>query len=230
VNSIYLCDSGAQYKDGTTDVTRTMHFGTPTAFEKEAFTRVLKGHIQIDLTVFPRGTTGYILDVISRTSLWKAGLDFRHGTGHGVGSFLNVHEGKTPFSKVRVRHIFLINVLGPQGIGTRIAYNEVPLETGMTVTNEPGYYEDGKFGIRIENVMVVKDVQSKYNFGGRGYLGFEHVTLVPIQTKLVDVNLLTVDEREWLNAYNAECYQKVSPLLEHGSLALKWLEKETKAI
>ncbi|KAJ3328237.1 hypothetical protein HDU76_010333 [Blyttiomyces sp. JEL0837] len=211
VNALYLCDSGAQYLDGTTDVTRTMHFGVPSVFEKEAFTRVLKGHIQLDLTIFPRGTTGYLLDVISRMSLWRGGLDFRHGTGHGVGSFLNVHEG-------------------PHGIGTRIIFNDVPLEAGMTITNEPGYYEDGAFGIRIENVMIVKEVETKNNFGGRGYLGFEHVTVVPIQTKLIDVKLLTPEEKAWINAYNAECYEKVSPLLEKGSQGLNWLVKETRPI
>ncbi|KAI9324572.1 peptidase M24, structural domain-containing protein [Obelidium mucronatum] len=210
-DEMYLCDSGAQYLDGTTDCTRTHHFGTPTAFEKEAYTRVLKGHIQIDLAVFPVGVTGYVIDVLARTALWRAGLDFRHGTGHGVGHYLNVHEG-------------------PHGIGMRIAYNDVPLEKGMTVTNEPGYYEDGKFGIRIENVMVVKEAATPYDFGGKGSLGFEHVTVVPISTKLVDVDLLLPEEREWLNKYHEEVYAKVSPLLKEDELALKWLEKETRAI
>ncbi|KAJ3025590.1 UNVERIFIED_CONTAM: hypothetical protein HDU68_006959 [Siphonaria sp. JEL0065] len=210
-DEMYLCDSGAQYLDGTTDCTRTHHFGTPTAFEKEAYTRVLKGHIQIDLAVYPRGISGYILDVLARTALWRAGLDFRHGTGHGVGHYLNVHEG-------------------PHGIGMRIAYNDVALEPGMTVTNEPGYYEDGKFGIRIENVMVVKEAETPYDFGGKGSLGFEHVTVVPISTRLVDVGLLLPEEREWLNRYHEEVYTKVSPLLVGDELALKWLEKETRAI
>ncbi|KAI8924416.1 aminopeptidase P [Entophlyctis helioformis] len=141
VNKMYLCDSGAQFLDGTTDTTRTMHFGTPTAREKDAYTRVLKGHIQLDMLVFPVGTTGYIIDAISRLPLWRAGLDFRHGTGHGVGSYLNVHEG-------------------PHGIGYRITLNDVKLAEGMTVTNEPGYYEDGAFGIRIENVLLIKKVNT----------------------------------------------------------------------
>ncbi|KAI9014754.1 putative Xaa-Pro aminopeptidase P [Gaertneriomyces semiglobifer] len=211
VNAMYLCDSGAQYRDGTTDVTRTLHFGSPTADEIEAFTRVLKGHIQIDMAVFPKGTTGYILDVLSRMSLWKAGLDFRHGTGHGVGSFLNVHEG-------------------PQGIGQRIAYNDIPLEAGMTVTNEPGYYHDGHFGIRIENVLLTREVSTKHRFGDRPYFGFECVTVVPIQTKLVDVKLLTPEEREWLNSYHKFCWEKVSPLLTEGSDAYEWLKRETKQV
>ncbi|KNC98502.1 aminopeptidase P [Spizellomyces punctatus DAOM BR117] len=211
VDQLYLCDSGAQYKDGTTDVTRTLHFGTPTAEEKDAFTRVLKGHIQIDMAVFPRGTTGYLLDVLARVPLWKAGLDFRHGTGHGVGSFLNVHEG-------------------PHGIGTRIAYNDVQLEAGMTVTNEPGYYKEGSFGIRIENVLLIRDVKTPHNFGDRGYLGFEHVTLVPIQTSLVDIGLLTPEERDWLNAYHTRCWDRVHPLLQEGSDGWKWLKRHTQKI
>lgn len=116
IKQIYLCDSGGQYKDGTTDVTRTYHFGEPTAYEKRCFTRVLQGHIAVDSAVFPQGTTGFLLDPFARHALWKDGLDFRHGTGHGVGSFLNVHEG-------------------PQGIGVRIAYNDTPLAVGMTVTD-----------------------------------------------------------------------------------------------
>ncbi|KAJ3005384.1 hypothetical protein HKX48_000717 [Thoreauomyces humboldtii] len=192
IDQLYLCDSGAQYKDGTTDVTRTISLnGKPSDHERDAFTRVLKGHIQIDLAVFPRGTTGYILDVLARTSLWQAGLDFRHGTGHGVGSFLNVHEG-------------------PHGIGTRIGFNDTPLEAGMSVTNEPGYYEDGNFGIRIENVLLIKEVKTKHNFGDRGYLGFEYVTLVPMQACLIDVELLVPAEREWLNNYHKKCWEKIT--------------------
>ena len=129
---IYLCDSGAQYLDGTTDTTRTLHFGEPTQMEKKAYTLVLKGHIALDLVIFPKGTSGYALDAMARQFLWQQGLDYRHGTGHGVGSYLNVHEG-------------------PIGIGTRPQYTEVPLATGNVISNEPGYYEDGAFGIRIES-------------------------------------------------------------------------------
>ncbi|KAI9193136.1 peptidase M24, structural domain-containing protein [Polychytrium aggregatum] len=208
---IYLCDSGAQYLDGTTDTTRTLHFGTPTEEEKDAFTRVLKGHIQLDLAVFPRGTTGYVLDVLARTALWKGGLDYRHGTGHGVGSYLNVHEG-------------------PHGIGIRIGYNDIPLAPGMVISNEPGFYNDGKFGIRIENIILVKEVETPNNFGGVGYLGFEHVTLVPIQRRLIKVELLTPEERDWVNSYHQEILQKVSPLLSENGLALEWLKRETLPI
>ncbi|KXS19196.1 Creatinase/aminopeptidase [Gonapodya prolifera JEL478] len=208
-NQIYLLDSGGQYNDGTTDTTRTLHFGSPTAQEKDAFTRVLKGHIALDMTVFPKGTTGYVLDAIARRSLWQAGLDYRHGTGHGVGSYLNVHEG-------------------PHGIGTRITLNEVGMVAGMTITNEPGYYADGKFGIRIENLLLVRDANTANNFGDRGYLGFEHVTMVPIQTKLIDGSLLNSEERDWVNKYNVACWEKISPLLEKGSLGWLWLEREAR--
>ncbi|KAI0634735.1 Creatinase/aminopeptidase [Trametes polyzona] len=204
-DQIYLCDSGAQFADGTTDVTRTYHFGTPTAEEKRAFTRVLQGHIAIDIAVFPNGTTG--ADPFARRPLWEDGLDYRHGTGHGVGHFLNVHEG-------------------PHGIGVRIVYNNTPLKPGMTVSNEPGYYADGRFGIRIENIVIVREAQTPNNFGDKGYLRFEHVTMCPIGKNLIDESLLSAREREWLNAYHAEILQKVSPLVEKDERALRWLQRE----
>ncbi|KAI7889388.1 peptidase M24, structural domain-containing protein [Mucor mucedo] len=210
-SQIYLCDSGGQYLDGTTDVTRTFHFGTPTAYEKRCFTRVLQGHIAIDEAVFPQGTTGYLLDPFARQALWKDGLNFLHGTGHGVGCFLNVHEG-------------------PHGIGIRVNYNDTPLAVGMTVTDEPGYYEDGKFGIRIENVILVKKAETPHNFGGRGYLGFEHVTIAPIGLGLIDKDLLSPSEIQWINAYHEECWTKLSPLVADNALTVAWLKKETVAI
>ncbi|CAO3695992.1 unnamed protein product [Rhizopus stolonifer] len=210
-HAIYLCDSGGQYLDGTTDVTRTFHFGTPTAYEKRCFTRVLQGHIAIDQAVFPKGTTGYLLDPFARQYLWKDGLNFLHGTGHGVGSFLNVHEG-------------------PHGIGIRVAYNDTPLAAGMTVTDEPGYYEDGKFGIRIENVIIVKEADTPNNFGGRGYLGFEHVTIAPIGLNLIDIDLLSPSEKKWVNDYHQECLAKLGPMIAHDELATAWLKKETTPI
>ncbi|KAI1789426.1 Creatinase/aminopeptidase [Ganoderma leucocontextum] len=206
-DQIYLCDSGAQYLDGTTDVTRTYHFATPTPEEKRAFTRVLQGHIAIDVAVFPNGTTGYILDPFARRPLWEDGLDYRHGTGHGVGHFLNVHEG-------------------PHGIGVRIAYNSTPLKAGMTVSNEPGYYADGRYGIRIENIVIVRDAHTPNNFGDKGYLRFEHVTLCPMGKNLIDTSLLSVREKEWLNAYHEETQEKVAPLLKNDERALKWLQRE----
>ncbi|KAF8700047.1 Creatinase aminopeptidase, partial [Rhizoctonia solani] len=212
---IYLCDSGGalSFLDGTTDVTRTWHFGTPTAQEKRAFTRVLQGHISIDTAVFPTGTTGYLLDAFARRALWADGLDYRHGTGHGVGHYLCVHEG-------------------PQGIGTRIAYNDTKLKEGMVLSNEPGYYEDGKFGIRIESIVLVRKVSTPNDFGSRGYLGFEHVTMCPIQTKLVDKTLLTAGEIQWLNDYHAEVLKKVGPELAKvgDSRAQAWLQRECAKI
>lgn len=204
---VYLCDSGGQYLDGTTDVTRTLHFGTPTDGQRRAFTRVLQGHIAIDTAIFPSGTSGYIIDTWARRYLWRDGLDYRHGTGHGVGHFLNVHEG-------------------PQGIGTRIAYNSTPLKPGMTVSNEPGYYADGEYGIRIENVVVVREARTPNNFGDKGFLGFEHVTMVPIGRNFIDVSLLSADERGWVDAYHKEVSEKVSPLLEGDARAKAWLHRE----
>ncbi|KAG1779396.1 peptidase M24, structural domain-containing protein [Suillus placidus] len=216
-DQIYLCDSGGQYLDGTTDVTRTLHFGTPTDEEKRAFTRVLQGHISIDTAVFPIGTSG--VDSFARRALWQEGWgnrytfitpEYRHGTGHGVGHFLNVHEG-------------------PHGIGTRIAYNSTSLKAGMTVSNEPGYYADGRYGIRTESVVIVREAKTPNNFGN-GYLCFERVTMCPIQTKLIDFSVLTAQEKEWLNSYHAETLEKVGPLLRNDRRALQWLERECSPV
>ncbi|GFQ00200.1 probable xaa-pro aminopeptidase p [Phtheirospermum japonicum] len=158
---LFLLDSGAQYIDGTTDITRTVHFGQPSSWQKECFTRVLQGHIALDLAIFPENYPGFVLDAFARSSLWKIGLDYRHGTGHGVGAALNVHEG-------------------PQSISFRFG-NMTPLLKGMVVSNEPGYYEDHAFGIRIENLLYVKEVNTPNRFGGLEYLGFEKLTFFPIQ-------------------------------------------------
>jgi Xaa-Pro aminopeptidase len=216
-SKIYLCDSGAQFVDGTTDVTRTLHFDTEAEDRstlqtiKTAFTRVLQGHIAIDQIVFPKGTTGYVIDALARKALWEEGLDYRHGTGHGVGSFCNVHEG-------------------PAGIGTRIVFNETPLKDGMVLSNEPGYYQDGQWGIRIENLIIVRPANTRNNFGGKGFLKFEHITLCPIQTSLIDASLLSEKEKAWINAYHDEVLAKVGPVLKEqgseGELGLKWLERE----
>ncbi|XP_061348462.1 aminopeptidase P2 [Gastrolobium bilobum] len=207
-NKLFLLDSGAQYVDGTTDITRTVHFGKPTAREKECFTRVLQGHIALDLSVFPQNTPGFVLDAFARSFLWKVGLDYRHGTGHGVGAALNVHEG-------------------PQSISYRYG-NLTPLVNGMVVSNEPGYYEDHAFGIRIENLLYVRNVETPNRFGGFEYLGFEKLTYVPIQIKLVDLSLLSVAEVDWLNNYHSLVWEKISPLLD-GS-ARQWLWNNTRPI
>ncbi|CAO1628619.1 unnamed protein product [Sympodiomycopsis kandeliae] len=219
-SKVYLCDSGAQFVDGTTDVTRTLHYALeeedPVALKKikTAFTRVLQGHIAIDQAVFPKGTTGYQIDVLARRALWEEGLDYRHGTGHGVGSFLNVHEG-------------------PAGIGTRLVFNETPLKDGMVLSNEPGYYQDGEWGIRIENLIIIRPADTPNNFGDKGFLKFEHLTLCPIQTSLIDASLLSVKEKEWINKYHDEVLDKVAPVLEkmgaEGEAGLKWLKAECEA-
>ncbi|KAI2630598.1 aminopeptidase-like protein [Hypoxylon sp. NC1633] len=208
-DAVYLCDSGAQFLDGTTDTTRTLHFGEPTKAEIEAYTLVLKGNIALDRAIFPKGTTGFALDSMARQFLWQQGLDYRHGTGHGVGSYLNVHEG-------------------PIGIGTRVQYSEVSLSSGNVISDEPGYYEDGSFGIRIENIIMVKEVQTKHRFGDKPYLGFEHVTMVPYCRKLIDSSLLTDAEKVWLGDYNADIWNKTKGYFENDSLTMAWLKRETE--
>uniref|UniRef100_A0A9J7XR25 Xaa-Pro aminopeptidase 1 n=1 Tax=Cyprinus carpio carpio TaxID=630221 RepID=A0A9J7XR25_CYPCA len=212
LNEVYLIDSGAQYLDGTTDVTRTVHFGTPSDYEKECFTYVLKGHIAVSAAVFPNGTKGHLLDSFARASLWDSGLDYLHGTGHGVGCFLNVHEG-------------------PCGISYKTFADE-PLEAGMIVSDEPGYYEDGSFGIRLENVVLVIPAKTKYNYRNRGSLTFEPLTLVPIQLKMINTDLLTQKERDWVNDYHRKCRETVGAELERQArkVALDWLIQETQPI
>ncbi|RKF72660.1 putative Xaa-Pro aminopeptidase P [Golovinomyces cichoracearum] len=207
-NKIYLCDSGAQYLDGTTDTTRTIHFTQPTEMEKRAYTLVLKGNIALDVAKFPPKTTGISLDTLARQYLWEEGLDYRHGTGHGVGSYLNVHEG-------------------PIGIGTRLQFSEVPLAPGNVISNEPGYYEDGIFGVRIENIVVVREVETTHQFGDKPFLGFEHVTMVPFCRKLIDESLLTPKERDWLNSYHKTICSATESYFAKDSIARRWLERET---
>ncbi|KAK1962520.1 metallopeptidase family M24 [Colletotrichum sublineola] len=209
--AIYLCDSGAQYLDGTTDTTRTLHFGQPTEAEKLAYTLVLKGNIALDTAIFPKGTTGFAIDCLARQHLWKEGLDYRHGTGHGVGSYLNVHEG-------------------PIGIGTRVQFAEVALAPGNILSIEPGFYEDGSYGIRIENVAMVTEVKTKHSFGDKPYLGFEHVTMVPYCQNLIEPSLLTAEEKAWLNAHNADIFQKTKEYFQDDPLTLTWLARETQPL
>jgi len=209
IDKMYLCDSGGQYRDGTTDVTRTFHFGNPTQHEKNCFTRVLQGVIGLDTAVFPKGTTGRELDILARINLWKVGLDYRHGTGHGVGAFLCVHEG-------------------PQGVSFRDPPYKIPMEPGMTITDEPGYYEDGNFGIRIENVLLCKEVNTEFNFGDKGYLGFECITLCPIQTKLMEKSIMTKNEIDWVNNYHKRVFDTLSKFVSGSTL--EWLKKETQPI
>ena len=206
-NSVYLVDSGGQYPDGTTDITRTIWVGpdAPPAEVCDRFTRVLKGHIALDRQTFPPGTPGSALDTLARQHLWMAGLDYAHGTGHGVGAFLGVHEGPQRIAKGR----------GAQ------AGTDQPLMAGMILSNEPGYYKAGEYGIRIENLVLVKDVEIE---GGEGqWLGFETLTFAPIDKTLVDKSLLSPEEIDWWNTYHAKVRDILAPQMEGEELA--WLEE-----
>lgn len=200
---LYLLDSGGQYLDGTTDVTRTITIGAPSAEMRDRFTRVLKGHIALASVRFPEGTTGAELDALARQHLWAAGLDYNHGTGHGVGNYLGVHEG-------------------PQGISKR---NKVPLKPGMVVSNEPGYYKTGQYGIRIENLQAVTEIV-ELTGAERKMLGFETLTLCPIDRRLIDVAMLTRDEIHWINNYHARVLEALRPMVDPA--AVKWLFDVTK--
>lgn len=207
---IYLCDSGSQFLEGTTDITRTLHFTKPSKEEMDNYTLVLKGNLALERLVFPEGTSGYNIDVIARQFLWKEGLDYKHGTGHGVGSFLNVHEG-------------------PIGIGFKPHLASFPLEKGNIITNEPGYYKDGEFGIRIENDMLVKHADG-LRFGNRKFLKFDNLTVVPYCKKLINTQLLTDEEKSQINKYHERVWSTVVPFLQPSSLAFKWLKRETSPL
>lgn len=207
-----LIDSGGQYEYGTTDVTRTWHFGEPSEEFREYFTRVLKGHIGLDRMIFPENTPGFVLDVYARQPLWDVGKDYGHGTGHGVGAALNVHEG-------------------PMSISPRWANKEV-LKQGMVVSNEPGYYEDGNFGIRIENLVEIQYIK-KYDenhdaSGDKKFLKFKKLTKIPIQKNLVKIGLMSKEELDWLDDYHKQVFDEVAPLI-HGE-ALEWLKKSCEKI
>ena len=200
--SLFLIDSGAQYADGTTDVTRTVPIGEPTDEMRERFTLVLKGHVALATVRFPKGIPGSNLDALARLPLWMAGLDYDHGTGHGVGVYLGVHEG-------------------PQRI--RKAPNNVPLQPGMIVSNEPGYYKEGGYGIRIENLQYVTDAEPIAG-GERDMLGFETLTLAPIHRDLIVTDMLSADERAYVDAYHADVLARVGPELD-GDVQ-EWLETQ----
>lgn len=199
-NSLFLVDSGGQYQDGTTDVTRTVPIGTATAEMKDRFTRVLQGHIALATIHFPDGTTGPALDAFARAPLWAVGLDYDHGTGHGVGVFLGVHEGPQRISK---------------------AANSVALRPGMIVSNEPGYYKAGEYGIRIENLQYVTEPKAKKG-GERPVMGFETLTLAPIHRDLIDLDILTEAERNYVDTYHARVLKDIGPNLEGN--VLEWLK------
>ncbi len=208
-NQLLLVDSGAQYLDGTTDVTRTIAIGTPTTEQRDRFTRVLKGHIALAQAVFPHNTCGEQLDVLARQFLWQVGCDYNHGTGHGVGSFLNVHEGPQRIAKS----------------GTR-----VPLQPGMILSNEPGYYKTNEYGIRIENLVVVVETMLESGGGGEPIkmLAFETLTLAPIDKDLICIELLTYDEKDWINRYHQHVYTRLAPYLDGHTR--KWLKQVTTVL
>ncbi len=201
---LFLIDSGAQYEDGTTDITRTLAVGPPTPEMQDRFTRVLKGHMAIARAVFPKGVSGAQLDSFARAALWQAGLDFDHGTGHGVGAYLSVHEGPQRIAKT----------------GT------VPLAEGMILSNEPGYYKAGAWGIRIENLLLVepRDIPG----AERPMLGFETLTLAPIDLALIEPGLLAAEERDWLDGYHARVREVVSPLVPED--VRDWLAEATRPV
>ena len=201
---IFLIDSGAQYEDGTTDITRTLAVGRPSAEMRDRFTRVLKGHVAVSRAVFPKGTSGAQIDALARQPLWQAGLDFDHGTGHGVGVYLSVHEGPQRISKI----------------------GHVALEPGMILSNEPGYYKAGAYGIRIENLVVVEP--REIVGGERETMGFETITLAPYERALIEPKLLDPAERAWIDAYHARVRREIGPLVPPA--VRRWLAEATKRL
>ena len=204
--SLYLVDSGGQYPDGTTDITRTVAIGSPSSDMRRHYTLVLKGHIAMDRVRFPEGTTGTHLDTLARHALWQAGLDYDHGTGHGVGVYLGVHEG-------------------PQRIAK--AWNSTPLMPGMIVSNEPGFYKEGAYGIRIENLQYVTPPE-EIEGGDRLMLGFECVTFAPLARALIDINLLSSEERDWVDDYHQRVLSEIGDLVD-GDVS-DWLQTACTAL
>jgi Xaa-Pro aminopeptidase len=203
---LLLLDTGGQYWDGTTDVTRTITLGEPRARERRLFTRVLQGHIGLARAIFPQATAGARLEALAREHLWPDRLDYGHGTGHGVGHYLNVHEG-------------------PMGFAPR---NLAKIEAGNVLTIEPGYYESGRFGIRTENMVVVVHERRGVRKGEKPWLRFDPLTLCPIDLRLVDAELLSPEERDWLNGYHVLVRDTLAPLLE--AEVRVWLELATRPV
>ncbi|ODV95410.1 hypothetical protein PACTADRAFT_50134 [Pachysolen tannophilus NRRL Y-2460] len=206
---IYLCDSGGHYLDGTTDITRTLHFGKPTKEQVTNYTLVLKGHLGLCMEIFPEGTNSAAMDILARTPLWKQGLNYNHGTGHGIGSFLCVHEG-------------------PIYIGRNIE-----LKKNHFISDEPGFYKDGEYGIRLESDILCCEDKSKQKFNEKAFLKFDYLTKVPFCRKLIDKKLLSDEEINWLNAYNAQLREDLIPFLEqefNDIRAVRWLLRETQPL
>jgi len=205
---IYLCDTGGHYREGTTDITRTIHLGEPTTEEKRCFTRVLQGHIALAAAKFPMGTTGLQLDMLARAPLWQDGLEYGHGTGHGIGAYLNVHEGP-------------MGIGGGSVPGSTIAKSErmrrvylCGMEPGMHLSNEPGFYKAGEFGMRLESDIAVVEAETEFNFGSRPWLKFDYLTMVPISLALLEPSLMHEGEIKWLNDYHEAVRKAIAPRLE----------------
>ncbi|XP_061224945.1 xaa-Pro aminopeptidase 2 [Neopsephotus bourkii] len=207
VDEMYLADTGGQYLDGTTDITRTVHWGTPTPFQKEAYTRVLMGNIDLSRLVFPPNTAGRVIESFARRPLWDVGLNYGHGTGHGIGNFLSVHEWPVGFQS-----------------------NNVPLTAGMFTSIEPGYYQDGEFGIRIEDVALVVEAQTEHQSGEKPFLTFEVVSLVPYDRNLIDISLLSPEQVRYLNTYYESIRARVGQELQRQQLQEEydWLQRSTE--
>ncbi|XP_033830046.1 xaa-Pro aminopeptidase 2 [Periophthalmus magnuspinnatus] len=206
VNEMYLVDSGGQYLDGTTDITRTVHWGTPTAMQKEAYTRVLMGNIELSRTIFPSGTRGVNMEMLGRKALWEVGLNYGHGTGHGIGNYFGVHEWPVGFQS-----------------------NNIPFTAGMFTSIEPGYYKDNDFGIRIEDVALTVPVKTKF---GNNFLTFETVSLVPYDRKLIDTSLLSPEQLKWLDTYYETIRRVLGPELDRQGLSAEknWMLKQTESL
>lgn len=222
-DQVYLCDTGGQYLDGTTDITRTLHFGNPTAEEKRCFTRVLQGHIALACAVVPEETPGIMLDTFARMYLWQDGLTYGHGTGHGIGAYMNVHEGP-------------IGIGGGNVSGAAIVASEARtrmylegFRVGHFVSNEPGFYKDGQFGIRIEADMLCVRATPPNATGNRGWVRFEVLPVVPICRELVDLDLLAPDQLVWLNAYHARVRGTLQGRLASPQ-AETWLQRATEPL
>ena len=201
---LLLIDCGSQYLDGTTDITRTYALSELDAEQKRDYTLVLKGHIALSMCKFPKGTRGAQIDVLARQAMWKSGINYLHGTGHGVGHFLNVHEG-------------------PQSI--RMNENPVMLQPGMLISNEPGIYREGKYGIRIENLILVRN-EMETSFGL--YYGFETMTLFPYDLKAIDITMLNEEEKEWIDLYHQRVFETLSPYLTQEEQM--WLQTKTNSL
>ncbi|NXA99902.1 XPP2 aminopeptidase, partial [Cnemophilus loriae] len=204
-SEMYLFDTGGQYLDGTTDITRTVHWGEPTTLQKEAYTRVLMGNIDLSRLVFPSNTAGRTVESFARRALWDVGLNYGHGTGHGIGNFLSVHEWPVGFQS-----------------------NNVPLQAGMFTSIEPGYYQDGEFGIRIEDVALVVEAQTES--GEKPFLTFEVLSLVPYDRNLINLSLLSPEQIQYLNSYYERIRALVGPELQRQQLqeAYDWLQESTE--